>query len=220
MGYARTADNMDIKWEMILNDLTGRSEFNELSISALSLRNNFRNFMSDVVTKFGITDNTVNLSGLKEIPSDYEQLMIDMYQESFFESRKRQRKAERTKRTQKISNIIAEDGLHLQRRISTDNNLIIATTNTDNLITPSTSSEGEPPRRKQRMNPQEELKSLLSSLTQLASVVNDSNQNDLDKKCKESQIRANEAKERYFALKMEQMMHRNRTFSIDDEDEL
>ena len=110
------------KWEMVLTRLKtnypikdgpGTDDFALLDIVPVALQNHFKRNMKEIMKKHGISEEEANLSGLPELPSEYESLMITMAKDEF----KEKRQLEKERISEKGSNKEAH-GLNQSRRIN------------------------------------------------------------------------------------------------------
>jgi hypothetical protein len=82
-GYLRTQMKMEAKWETIAGLLKALPEFESVAITRHSAQVQFRRAQEQVLNAVGIlpTGDRSNLSGLPEVPTEYQKLMIDMHKE-------------------------------------------------------------------------------------------------------------------------------------------
>ena len=66
------------KWKTVLATLKERPEFEELEVTGKTLADKFHKELEKVLDRYGMTNQTVNLSGLPEKPPGYDQILIDM----------------------------------------------------------------------------------------------------------------------------------------------
>ena len=109
----------DQKWQAVLKALKERAEFEELEVSAKSLAEKFRNDSNSVLETYGMTKESVNLSGLPEKPPEYEDLILNMATLSRAENDKAKRKRATQIQKKKLMNNIESVGLANQGRAST-----------------------------------------------------------------------------------------------------
>ena len=109
----------DQKWQSVLKALKEREEFEELEVSAKSLAEKFRNNSNSVLETYGMTKDSVNLSGLPEKPPEYEDLLFNMVTLSRAENDKAKRKRATQIQKKKLLNGIESIGLANQGWAST-----------------------------------------------------------------------------------------------------
>ena len=82
-GYIRTEDNMNEKWNEILNAAKMDPLFIEMpkNYSAMSLQNKFKACKDEVLLELGITKEGANLSGLPSTMTEYQSLLVAMAEE-------------------------------------------------------------------------------------------------------------------------------------------
>ena len=120
-AYKHTKNTaMKGKWEMVLTRLKtnypikdgpGTDDFALLDIVPVALQNHFKRNMKEIMKKHGISEEGANLSGLPELPSEYESLMITMAKDEFKEKSKRKRESAKKEATKKLMDSINREGL-------------------------------------------------------------------------------------------------------------
>jgi hypothetical protein len=96
------------KWNAVLKSLKESEEFEELELSWKSLAERFRTEQEKVLTKYGMTREDVNLSGLPSRPPEYENILIDMAVTSKADNDKAKRKRGTILQKKIISTILKE----------------------------------------------------------------------------------------------------------------
>ena len=102
------------KWKTVLATLKERPEFEELDVSFKTLNDKFHKELEKVLDRYGMTNQTVNLSGLPEKPSEHDQILIDMAIEIKAENDKAKRKKIKEQQKKALLNNIEAVGLGRQ----------------------------------------------------------------------------------------------------------
>ena len=134
-AYKHTKNTaMKGKWEMVLTRLKtnypikdgpGTDDFALLDIVPVALQNHFKRNMKEIMKKHGISEEGANLSGLPELPSEYESLMITMAKDEFKEKSKRKRESAKKEATKKLMDSINREGLTQQGELSNDTSIVL-----------------------------------------------------------------------------------------------
>ena len=84
-AYKNTKDSsMKVKWQIVLTRLkaTYPVKDGDQSITAIALQNHFKRIMEDLEKKAAISEEGANLSGLPEVPSELDSLLMHMSKEA------------------------------------------------------------------------------------------------------------------------------------------
>lgn len=91
-AYKNTKDSsMKVKWQIVLTRLKATYpvkdgdqsiDFTDLDITAIALQNHFKRIMEDLEKKAAISEEGANLSGLPEVPSELDSLLMHMSKEA------------------------------------------------------------------------------------------------------------------------------------------
>ena len=110
-----TTTNMtkDQKWQAVLIALKAKPEFEELEISWKSLAERFRTEQSLILDRYGMTKDSVNLSGLPEKPPEYEDILINMAVSSKSANDKAKRQREGKLQKKRLMNNLEISELHV-----------------------------------------------------------------------------------------------------------
>lgn len=204
MGYKKTDTSMKLKFEIIHSQLLAKPGFESLSIQPLALQNKFRADMDMVLSKYGISKDNVNLSGLDgNEPSEYEKLIIDMAEASYKDQRKRKSKAQAAHQRKKICEELTKEGLQVQGERSVSSDLLMPSS-VESSITDDMQEE------KLKLRTSTKSSSSIALLENLSKTIaesiaassgNSGADIELDREVKRAQIAASKAQELYF-LKM------------------
>lgn len=135
-AFKKTDLTFKAKYEMVRLELMKNPDFMALKICSNSLQNTYTRMKEATLQKYGFTSESVNLSAVKEQPSDWEQLILEMAILANDEQKKRKYKSDVDKQMKKASNIIAQEGLLHQGVINNQESFMIARANTDGMTTP------------------------------------------------------------------------------------
>ena len=113
-AYKKTTQSYKEKFEIILFQLKQKPEFSTLNIAWNALQTAFKRDQAVVLAKFGISKEQVNLSGLNEMPAEYEKLHLDMAEEDYKESNERKSKSAKVVAQKRLNNVVAKEGLKKQ----------------------------------------------------------------------------------------------------------
>jgi hypothetical protein len=103
---------------MLLFQLKQKPEFSTLNIAWNALQTAFKRDLTVVLAKFGTSKEQVNLSGLNEMPAEYDWLHLDMAEEDYKESNERKSKSAKVVAQKRLNNVVAEEGLKKQGEIN------------------------------------------------------------------------------------------------------
>ena len=113
-AYKKTTQSYKEKFEIILFQLKQKPEFSTLNTAWNALQTAFKRDQAVVLAKFGISKEQVNLSGLNEMPAEYEKLHLDMAEEDYKESYERKSKSAKVVAQKRLNNVVAKEGLKKQ----------------------------------------------------------------------------------------------------------
>ena len=115
-----TTTNMtkDQKWQSVLIALKAKPEFDELEVSWKSLSERFRTEQALILDRYGMTKDSVNLSGLPEKPPEYEDILINMAVSSKAANDKAKRQRESKSQKKRFMNSLESTELAKQGRSS------------------------------------------------------------------------------------------------------
>lgn len=136
-AFKRTDLTLKAKFEMVRLEVMKHPDFMGLKNCANSLQYTYSKMREATLLKYGFTTESVNLSAVKEQPSEWEQLILEMSKFASDEQKKRKYKSDIDKQMKKASNIIAQEGLLHQGLITNQESFMIARSNTDGMSTPS-----------------------------------------------------------------------------------
>jgi len=132
------------KCQAVINYLKSRKEndFEFLEIKPKAIGEKFRKDTSVILEKYGVTKESVNLSGLSDKPPPYDDIVLNMANESRAENSKAKRAKEKIKNNKILLNAIERTGLSQQTRNSPQVPLAVAsnTDTTEAFISPTTVS--------------------------------------------------------------------------------
>ena len=104
------------KWKLVLATLKSRPEFEELDVTFKTLNDKFHKELEKVLDRYGMTNQTVNLSGLPEKPPENDRILIDMAIEIKADNDKAKRKKIKEQQKKALLNNIEAVGLGRQGR--------------------------------------------------------------------------------------------------------
>ena len=110
LAFMRTKkESFKTKYQMVLAELQKREEFIDLKISPMGLQNKFNRMTKSVLDKYGFTKASANLSGLKQQPPPFEELIITMAQQAENVNKKAKYGKEGKKTKKKVLNSIVSN---------------------------------------------------------------------------------------------------------------
>ena len=120
-AYKNTKESsMKVKWQIVLTRLKATYpvkdgdqsiDFTDLDITALALQNHFKRIMEDLEKKAAISEEGANLSGLPEVPSELDSLLMHMSKEADKVKHLKKRDKEKKKAERKVNETINKEEL-------------------------------------------------------------------------------------------------------------
>lgn len=101
----------EAKWTSVYLSLAKMNIFADATFSANSIQEKLRTEIDKILSKFGFTSESVNLSGLPDKPSDFESLLLTMAEEKQKETLKSRAKSHQEKLKQTLKNNTEQCGL-------------------------------------------------------------------------------------------------------------
>ena len=133
-AYKNTKDSsMKVKWQIVLTRLKATYpvkdgdqsiDFTDLDITAIALQNHFKRIMEDLEKKAAIEEGA-NLSGLLEVPSELDSLLMHMSKEADKVKHLKKRDKEKKKAERKVNETINKEELLKQGQLSNDSSFTV-----------------------------------------------------------------------------------------------
>ena len=127
-AYKNTKDSsMKVKWQIVLTRLKATYpvkdgdqsiDFTDLDISAIALQNHFKRIMEDLEKKAAISEEGANLSGLPEVPSELDSLLMHTSKEADKVKHLKKRDKEKKRAERKVNEAINKEELLKQGQLS------------------------------------------------------------------------------------------------------